>query len=137
MLFDAAHGGNQFSNRVALAALDQGFWPDFITSDISLKTMYRRPLYSMGMVMSKFLNMGLDMEHLIPIVTRTPARKLGLEGEIGTLAPGACGDVAVLRVLEKQVDFDDSHGMKLRGNRLVKTEMTVREGVTVFRQIDF
>lgn len=137
VLFDAAHGGNQFSNRVALAALDQGFWPDFITSDISLKTMYRRPLYSMGMVMSKFLNMGLDMEHLIPIVTRTPARKLGLEGEIGTLAPGACGDVAVLRVLEKQVDFDDSHGMKLRGNRLVKTEMTVREGVTVFRQIDF
>ncbi len=137
VLFDAAHGGNQFSNRVALSALEQGFVPDFVTSDISLKTMYRSPLYSMGMVMSKFLNMGIGMEQLISMVTRTPARKLGLEGEIGTLEAGACADVAVLKIIEKQVEFDDSHGVRMQGNRLVKTQMTIREGVTVFRQIDF
>ncbi len=137
VLFDAAHGGNQFSNRVALSALEQGFVPDFVTSDISLKTMYRSPLYSMGMVMSKFLNMGIGMEQLISMVTRTPARKLGLEGEIGTLGAGACADVAVLKIIEKQVEFDDSHGVRMQGNRLVKTQMTIREGVTVFRQIDF
>lgn len=137
VLFDAAHGGNQFSNRVALSALEQGFVPDFVTSDISLKTMYRSPLYSMGMVISKFLNMGIGMEQLISMVTRTPARKLGLEGEIGTLEAGACADVAVLKIIEKQVEFDDSHGVRMQGNRLVKTQMTIREGVTVFRQIDF
>ncbi len=137
VLFDAAHGGNQFSNRVALAALDQGFLPDFITSDISLKTMYRKPLYSMGMVMSKFLNMGIGMEQLIPIVTRVPAKKLGLEHEIGTLAPGSCADVAVLKVIDKQTDFNDSHGVLLRGDKLIKTQMTIRDGITVFRQIDF
>lgn len=137
VLFDAAHGGNQFSNRVALSALEQGFVPDFVTSDISLKTMYRSPLYSMGMVISKFLNMGIGMEQLISMVTRTPARKLGLEGEIGTLEAGACADVAILKIIEKQVEFDDSHGVRMQGNRLVKTQMTIREGVTVFRQIDF
>lgn len=137
VLFDAAHGGNQFSNRIACAALEQGFVPDFITSDISLKTMYRRPLYSMGMVMSKFLNMGIEMEQLIPIVTRTPAKKLGLEHEIGTLAPGSCADVAVLKVIDKHVDFNDSHGVVMQGNKLIKTQMTIREGITVFRQIDF
>lgn len=137
VLFDAAHGGNQFSHRVALAALEQGFLPDFITSDISLKTMYRSPLYSMGMVMSKFLNMGIGMERLIATVTRVPAEKLGLGGQIGTLAPGACADVAVLKVISKEVAFCDSHGVRMQGNKLIKTQMTIREGVPVFRQIDF
>lgn len=137
VLFDAAHGGNQFSNKVALAALDQGFLPDFITSDISLKTMYRSPLYSMGMVLSKFLNMGIEMEQLIPKVTRVPACKLGLGHEIGGLKPGMCADVAVLKIIDKEVDFNDSHGVMLHGNKLIKTQMTIRDGVTVFRQIDF
>lgn len=137
VLFDAAHGGNQFSNRVAEAALSQGFLPDFITSDISLKTMYRSPLYSMGMVMSKFLNMGVDMNRLIPIVTSAPAEKLGMGKELGTLRPGSCADVAVLKVIEKETDFQDSHGAPLKGNRLIKTQMTIREGIPVYRQIDF
>lgn len=137
VLFDAAHGGNQFSHKVALAALEQGFLPDFITSDISLKTMYRSPLYSMGMVMSKFLNMGIGMERLIATVTRVPAEKLGLGGQIGTLAPGTCADVAVLKVISKEVAFCDSHGVRMQGNKLIKTQMTIREGVPVFRQIDF
>lgn len=137
VLFDAAHGGNQFSNRVALAALDQGFLPDFITSDISLKTMYRAPLYSMGMVMSKFLNMGIGLEELIRIVTRNPAQKLGMAHEIGTLEPGAAADIAVLKLVGKDMEFNDSHGVLFKGNQLIRTQMTIRDGVPVFRQIDF
>lgn len=137
VLFDAAHGGNQFSNRVALNALEQGFLPDFITSDISLKTMYRAPLYSMGMVMSKFLNMGIGIEKLIQTVTHVPAVKLGMEHEIGTLKPGAAADIAVLKIVEKDVEFNDSHGVLFKGNQLIRTQMTIRDGVAVFRQIDF
>lgn len=137
VLFDAAHGGNQFSNRVALNALEQGFLPDFITSDISLKTMYRAPLYSMGMVMSKFLNMGIEIEKLIQIVTHVPAVKLGMEHEIGTLKTGAAADIAVLKIVEKDVEFNDSHGVLFKGNQLIRTQMTIRDGVAVFRQIDF
>lgn len=137
VLFDAAHGGNQFSNEVALNALEQGFLPDFITSDISLKTMYRAPLYSMGMVMSKFLNMGIGIEKLIRIVTHDPAVKLGMEHEIGTFKPGAAADIAVFKIVEKEVEFNDSHGVLFKGNRLLRTQMTIRDGVTVFRQIDF
>ncbi len=137
ILFDAAHGGNQFSNKTALHALSEGFLPDFITSDISMKTMYRPPLFSMGNVMSKFLNMGIDFYRLIQIVTENPARKMGRLREIGTLSPGSCADVAIFRIVEKETKFDDSHGEKMTGDRLIKTEMTIREGVPVFRQIDF
>ena len=137
ILFDAAHGGNQFCNRVARAAIDQGFLPDFISSDISLKTMYRPPLFSMGMVMSKFLNFGIPLETLIEIVTVNAAKWLHLEGSAGTLAPGACADVAILRLEDKAVRFDDSHGDQFTGTKVLKTEMTLREGLPVFRQLDF
>ena len=137
VLFDAAHGGNQFCNRVARSAIEQGFLPDFISSDISLKTMYRTPLYSMGKVMSKFLNFGIPLEKLIRIVTTDAAKWLRLGGEAGTLAVGSCADVAVLRVVDKEMQFNDSHGDLYTGSKIIKTEMTIREGVPVFRQLDF
>ncbi len=137
VLFDAAHGGNQFSNQVARAAMDQGFLPDFISSDISLKTMYRAPLYSMGKVMSKYLNMGMPPETLFAIVIRNAAQWLRGGDGFGSLKVGACADIAVTRIIEKETDFEDSHGNFLSGSKLLKTEMTVREGIPVFRQIDF
>ena len=137
VLFDAAHGGNQFSNNVARTAIDEGFYPDFISSDISLKTMYRSPLFSMGNVMSKFLNFGINVEELISIVTVTPAKWLGIEKEIGALSPGMCADVAIMRIFDKETSFADSHGNVFEGKTLMRTEMTVREGVTVFRQLGF
>jgi predicted amidohydrolase len=137
VLFDAAHGGNQFSNGTAKAALNEGFLPDFISSDISLKTMYNPPLFSMGMVLSKFFNMGLDFPELIRLTTYIPAHKLGLEQEIGALKPGYCADVAIFKLIEKETCFEDSHGAFFYGDKLIKTQMTIREGVCVFRQIDF
>jgi len=137
VLFDAAHGSNQFSNRVAKTALDQGFIPDFISSDISMISMYRAPVFSMGMVMSKFLNLGLSMVDLVHIVTVRAARWLEIENSIGSLSPGYCADVAIHRLVEKEVQFNDSHNEPFGGNKLLRTEMTIREGVIVFRQIGF
>lgn len=40
----------------------------------------------------------LDAEEALALVTRDAARALGLEGEVGTLVPGAWGDVAAVRL---------------------------------------
>lgn len=137
VLFDAAHGGNQFCNTVALKALEQGFRPDFITSDISLKTMYNPPLFSMLHVMSKFLNMGLSFTDIICTTTINAARKLKKEHCIGALCPGYCADVAIFKIEDKETYFEDSHGAYFKGEKIIKNQMTIRDGVTVFRQIDF
>ncbi len=137
ILFDAAHGGNQFCNTVALKALQEGFMPDFITSDISLKTMYNPPLFSMLHVMSKFLNFGLSFIDIITITTIQAARKLNIDKFVGCLEPGYCADIAIFKIEDKATYFEDSHGDYFKGDKIIQNQMTIREGVTVFRQMGF
>ena len=63
------------------------------------------------------------------MVTANAAVLLGLEGEIGTLAPGAVGDVSVLAVVEGEWILSDSLGVELRATMRLRPEMAVRGGV--------
>lgn len=81
--------------------------------------------------------MGLSLESVFQASIQTPARLLGKERELGSLCYGTCADVAVHKLVECPVTFSDSLGQTLSGTKLLRTEMTVRDGVTVFRQIDF
>jgi dihydroorotase len=54
---------------------------------------------------------------------------LGLEGEIGTLAPGAAADVSVLAVDEGEWTLSDSLGIELRATMRLRPEQVVRGGI--------
>ena len=47
--------------------------------------------------MSKFIAAGMPEAEVLASATARPAELLGIEGEAGTLAPGACADLAVLQ----------------------------------------
>ena len=47
--------------------------------------------------MSRYIAAGMPEAEVFPRATARPAELLGLKGEAGTLAPGACADIAVLR----------------------------------------
>ena len=47
--------------------------------------------------MSKFIAAGMSETEVFARATLRPAELLGLRSEAGTLAPGACADLAVLR----------------------------------------
>jgi dihydroorotase len=97
ILFDVGHGRYQFSWDTAEKAIRQGFLPDTISSDLDLPT-----------VLSKFLHLGLSLSEVIKRSTINPAAVLGLSGSIGTLKPGAEGDVAIFRLDEgKQALWDN------------------------------
>jgi dihydroorotase len=137
VLFDAANGRNHFVFTVARAALQQSFLPDVISSDLTARTLYRPPVFSLPHVMSKYLNLGAPFMDVVAACTARPARILGMEGEIGTLVPGACADIAVFRQVDRFVEFVDTQGEKLAGRVLLVPQMTVRAGRVVFRQQDF
>ena len=48
-------------------------------------------------MISQLVAAGLPERDAFAAATLRPAALLGLAGEIGTLAPGACADLAVLR----------------------------------------
>ncbi|MDR1241812.1 MAG: amidohydrolase family protein [Deltaproteobacteria bacterium] len=137
ILFDAANGSAHFSLPLARKALEQDFLPDFISTDLSTLTMFREPVMGMAYLLSKYLNLGMDETALARCAAEAPGRWLGMEGQIGTLAPGAFADVAVLRKEKKRVKFTDSFKASFYGTVMLMPQLTMHNGRILFRQMDF
>jgi predicted amidohydrolase len=133
VLFDAANGRNHFSFDTAFAALADGFVPDIISTDLTTLTWNKPPAHSLPFIISKYLNMGVALPAALAACTSVPARLLGMTGVIGTLAPGAVADIAILRLEERDTEFLDSRGQKHMGNQLLIPQATVRAGHIVYR----
>ncbi|WZL73059.1 metallo-dependent hydrolase [Clostridiaceae bacterium 35-E11] len=138
VIFDVANARFHFAFKVADAAIKDGFLPDVISTDLTVKSLYKKPqIFNMMFLLSKYLNMGLSMNEIIERCTSAPARIIGMEGEIGCLSPRSCADIAVLKIIEKEELFEDWEGGKIIGKKLLRTMLTVREGEIVYRDIEF
>lgn len=133
VLFDASNGRGNFDFNVACPAMDQGFWPDIISSDISPISLFRQPAVSLPWLMAKYLAFGMDLWQVLDRVTLHPARQLGLE-ELGTLAEGTVADLTVLRIQEQKVRFYDWKGQSISGSQVIVPQMTVKGGRIVYCQ---
>ena len=64
VLFEVGHGGGSFSWGVAVPAIQQGFLPDAISTDLHIGSMNAGMKDQLN-VMSKFLALGLSLEDVI------------------------------------------------------------------------
>ena len=127
VLFDVGHGAGSFSFQVAETAMRQGLRPGTISSDLHHYNLHG-PVYDLATTLSKFMHLGWSLEEAVERATAAPARAMGMLGEIGTLAVGACADVAVFNVEEGAFDFFDAIGEKRIGERRLVPVVTVRAG---------
>jgi dihydroorotase len=130
MLFDVGHGAGSFRFNLAIPAIQQGFGPDVISTDLHWRSRLWRDATLMA-TMSKFLNMGLPLVEVIYRTTVAPAQAIA-RPELGTLTPGACADIAILRVQEGNFGFVDSGDTRLRGDRRLECLLTIRAGEIVW-----
>jgi len=130
VIFDVGHGGGSFSFRQAVPAVKQGFLPDSISTDLHVQSM-NAGMKDMLNVMSKFLNMGVTLQEVILRSTWNPAREIHRE-ELGHLSVGSPADIAVLRLESGSFGFLDASARRLRGNRKLIAELTVRNGRVVW-----
>ena len=130
VLFDMGHGMNSFDFVVVEAAIAEGFLPDTISTDIQRRHIGFEPPHDMPLVMSKLIAAGMPEAEVLARATLYPARALGLSDEIGTLAPGACADLTVLRWDPDQAPLVDSVGVSRMGGRF-EPVLTVRGGETI------
>jgi dihydroorotase len=124
--FDVGHGGGSFSWANAIPAIQQGFVPDSISTDLHTGSM-NRGMKDMTHVMSKILNQGVPLADVIRMSTINPATQIK-RPELGTLSVGAGADVAVLRVDEGRFGFQDARGARAQGTKLIVCELTLRNG---------
>jgi dihydroorotase len=127
VLFDVGHGRNHVNFNVARAALGGGFAPDTISSDLT-SAGRAGCVKDLPTTLSKFLNLGMSLEAVVRAATAAPAAAIGRAGELGTLAPGAAGDLAVFELEEGRFDFEDADRQHLSGTRRLQPVLTIRAG---------
>ena len=133
VVMDVAHAGVHCDAVVAQAALDQGLFPTTISTDIHVAPP-ERIVYRQNDLVSKFHAMGMPLEDAVAASTVRPARVLGMDGEIGSLAPGMAGDAAVFDQREGRFVWHDMAGHNVDGSLRLDTHLTIRGGRVVYRE---
>jgi dihydroorotase len=130
IIFDVGYGGASFAYSQAMPAIESGFYPNTISTDLHTGSMNSAMKDQLN-VMSTFLTMGMDLQSVIWASTWTPAQVIKRE-ELGHLSVGAVADVAVLNMRKGNFGFWDRTGHKLTGNQKFECEMTIRDGRIVY-----
>ena len=142
--FDVGHGAGSFSFPTAEALVGQGFWPDTISTDLHQLSLVgpnlledqevmprvradATPSLTLPLVMTKFLSLGMPLAEVVRATTTAPAAAIG-RPDLGTLAPGAPADVAVLRLDREPVELVDIAGNRRVADRQLRAERTFFAG---------
>jgi dihydroorotase len=128
IVFDCAHGRNHFNFRMIEKALDQGFLPDTISTDLTLTSATRGPVWDLPTTMTKLLHFGMPLDEIVRRATAAPARILGYEGTVGTLKPGANADVSVFELRDGPFELRDTDGNTITAKRRLLAHLTVKDG---------
>lgn len=132
VLMEVGNGRINFSFPVAERAAACGFWPDIISSDATPATFHKEAaMWDLPMVMSKFLYLGMPLTEVIRAVTQTPAQRLGLADQIGTIREGSLADLVLCRIEQGEITFCDSDGNRRVGQRRIVPELTFLGGKPV------
>src|ERR1700690_2684131 len=128
IIFDCAHGRNHFSFRMIEKALDQGFLPDTISTDLTVTSATRGPVWDLPTTMSKLLHFGMSLEEIVRRSTSAPAKIMGYEGTVGTLRPGANADISVFELRDGNFELTDSDRNTVIAKRRLLAQMTLKDG---------
>jgi dihydroorotase len=113
IIFDVGHGGGSFMFEQAIPAIQQGFKPNTISTDLHTGSM-NGGMKDMANVMSKLMNIGLSLNEVIAMSTWSPAQVIK-RTELGHISAGALADVAVFSVDKGNFGFVDVGGNKVMG----------------------
>ena len=130
IVFDLGHGGGSFWFRLAVPAMQAGFIPNSISTDLH-KGNINGPVLDMLTTMSKMLNISLNLEEVIYRSTVAPAAEIG-HPELGHLSKGAVADIAVLKLEQVPYYLTDCGNAKMKANKKLSCQLTLRAGEIVY-----
>lgn len=126
VILDVGHGAGSFDFAVAEGMLNAGILPDAISTDMHQISVHG-PMFDLPTCMSKFLAIGVSLEHVIAATTAQPAKILNLP-DVGSLHVGAKADVAILRSYHGTFHFYDIAMATRQGSQLLACDTTILNG---------
>lgn len=131
IIFDVGFGAASFNYSVGKPALEAGFFPNSISTDMhNHSAVMNKPMKDINNVMSLFMASGMDFPSVVKATTWDPAKIIQRE-ELGHLSQGAFADVAIFNLREGKFGFWTDGGM-IEGTKRLETEMTIRGGEIVY-----
>ena len=138
VIFDLAAAKRNYNISIAKKAMDDGFLPDVLSSDVTTLSVYKNQMFMLPMIMSWIMALGMEKKAVIRAVTETPARLMGMDGIIGTLAPGAYADVAIFRETPADIMYYDFFGNgPVRVRELFIPKLTLKKGRMCYKDMAF
>ena len=117
--------------------MEQGFIADMCSTDLVLGSMYRRSIFSLPNLMSRYICMGIPMAQVVEMATARPAKLMKMEGIIGCLSEGARADIAIFNWMDLHQTYLDWKGETFVGTKQLKPEMTIKDGQIVYCAPDY
>jgi dihydroorotase len=125
--FDTAHGRMNFSFDVGRRIMDQGLMPHCISTDLTVPGRLNT-VHSMTEIMTRFLGLGFTLPQVVTMSTENPAKAIGAQDRLGSLAVGRQADISVLDLKDGDWVVYDILGTGLRVDKAFAPHLTVKKG---------
>ena len=86
-------------------------------------------VFSLAQVMNELMALGFPLTEVVAMVTRNAAIALGLEADIGSLAPGRTADVSIIARDRGTWTLTDCLGSQLTIGERLRPDFALRVGV--------
>ena len=124
---DTAHGRQNFGFDQGRRIIDQGLVPHCISTDLTVPGRLTH-VHSMVEMMTRFLAMEFTLEQVVTMSTANPAKAIGEDHRLGSLAVGRQADISVLELKEGDWVVYDVPGEELTVDKAVIPFVTVKRG---------
>ena len=131
VVFDIGHGCGSFAFPIVRRAMDQGFEPTTISTDLH-RLSITGPAFDMVTTMAKMLHLGWPLARVIEASAPLPARAIRRHNELGSLRDGAVANIAAFRVEEREIGLVDAFGTREPGRVRLTPVVTVNRGKVVW-----
>lgn len=130
VLFDLGHGAAGFVFDQSIPAIQKNFLPYTFGTDLHRNSI-AASMKSLPNVMSKFMAMGVPFWEVITRSTWNAAQAIH-RTELGQLTEGGIADLALLKLQRGQYGFTDAAGKRIKGNKRITVELTIRDGKVIW-----
>jgi dihydroorotase len=127
VLFDVGHGLGSFNFAAARKAMQAGFLPDTISTDLYSLNI-NGPVYDLPTTMSKLLYLGMSFDEVLQRTTTNPAKVINRIEGLGGITVGAPADVALLAIEEGAFQLVDSQKNAVTAKQRIASRLTLCRG---------
>lgn len=126
VLFDVGHGSSSFNFKIFKRALEEGFYPDFISTDIYIENL-KGPVYSLQDTINKLIGLGMTVEDCIYKVTSFPANIFNLNN-LGSIKIGYKADLTLFKINKEEKVYVDSNNKTLNVSENIDIHYLFKNG---------